>query len=102
MFAGRWIEYSDTGKRHFAQPDFFRVDPTRVTVFEVKLTQCPAGELQISQLYRPLLECIYQRPVIGVLVCRTLWYKPQALILNPEDALRIESDGVLTLHWLGR
>jgi hypothetical protein len=76
--------------------------PGSVLVAEIKLTQCAAGEDQIRQLYRPLLERIFRRPVVGVLVCRGLIFEPGALIEKPEDVIGVIDPRIFTWHWLGR
>lgn len=100
--AGHWFRYHDSNGVCFAQPDFYRECPRVVLVFEAKLTQCRAGEEQIRELYRPLLERVYDKPVVGVLVCKNLIYQPEHLIEGPEAALWTTRQEILTWHWLGR
>ena len=102
VVSGRWIKYCDRGRTCYAQPDHYIVGARAVVVFECKLTQCVAGVDQIRQLYRPLLESIYKRPVIGVLVCKWLVKEPDHLILDPRDALSFVTEDIFTWHWLGR
>ena len=85
-----------------AQPDAYLVGPHSVVVFEVKLTQRKSAILQIGELYRPLLRAIYQRPVVGVVVCKNLVYTPgRWLIGGPEDVLDNKGEDVFTWHHLG-
>lgn len=73
-----------------AQPDAFLVLPKHILLYECKLTQTVNAFLQMAQLYVPLLEQIFERPVMTLQVCRNLRYTPEAertpqeLIANPE------------------
>lgn len=101
--SGQWIYYCDLARSGYAQPDHFRVGAHSVLVFECKLTQCRAGELQLQELYRPLLAHIFQKPVITVMACRNVVYPPEALISGPEELLESRDEETLfTWHWLGR
>jgi hypothetical protein len=67
-----------------------------VWLFENKLTQCDEGWRQLNQLYKPLLELLFEKPVSGVLVCKHLTEIPKKLITSLDDV----EDGS-TFHWLG-
>lgn len=84
-----------------AQPDFFLEGPHNVIVFEVKLTQRQSAILQIGQLYRPLLREIFQKPVVGIVVCKNLIYSPgRWLIPGPEEVIDHRAEDVFTWHHL--
>ena len=99
---GQWIQYADAIREGYAQPDCYVVLEKSVLVFEIKLTQCLAGELQIVELYRPLLELLYRKPVVGIMVCKNIVYEPVALIRRPEDLMDSVDPRIFTWHWLGR
>jgi hypothetical protein len=99
--AGVWIEFRDRNGTGFAQPDFFLPGPHSVLVFESKLTETDGGYSQIAALYRPLLRHIYQRPVVGILVCKTLIRRPDRLISAPAELLDTTEEATYLWHFLG-
>lgn len=101
LYLGQWLQFIDAAGRGMAQPDAYLVGPNSVLVFEIKLTQCKSGLLQIGQLYRPLLRQIYQRPVVGILVCKNLIYSPgQWAVDGPEQLLNTTAEDIFTWHHL--
>lgn len=80
-YAGQWLSFRDAHGWGFAQPDFFLVRPGVVLLLEVKLTLTDSGWTQMEQLYCPLLEKLYERPVTTVQVCKNLrGFKPEGLV----------------------
>ena len=53
-----------------AQPDFYAISPSRIILFEAKLSQTETALAQLQLLYSPLLEHIYSRPILRVQVFR--------------------------------
>lgn len=78
------------------------VGPHSVILFEAKLTFHEGALIQITHLYRPLLQFIYKLPVVGVVVCKTL-YTDQGdhLVLGPEELIDTQVEDIFTWHWLG-
>lgn len=100
LFAGQWISFVDSNGFGYAQPDFYVVWPDFILCFECKLSQCPEGFSQISQLYRPLLEKIYSRPVSGVLVCKFLTEEPKEQV-SPSGFRAIRPGTETLWHFMG-
>lgn len=99
----QWIRFIDANGRGYAQPDHYWVGPRSVVVFEAKLTQRDEALRQIGRLYRPLLRHIYGLPVVGVVVCKRLVYRPGSWqVLGPEEVLGVVKEEIFTWHWLGR
>lgn len=98
---GQWIEFRDVNGTGFAQPDFFLVGPHSTVVLESKLTETDGGYSQIAALYRPLLRHIFRRPVVGILVCKTLIRRPDKLILAPAAVLDTTEEATYLWHFLG-
>ena len=97
IFAGQWLEFEDANGSGFAQPDFYFLTDRALFCLEAKLTQKLQGRLQIDELYRPLLSRIYQKPVVGILVCKNLTRDPgQWKISNPMEVL----DETRELTWM--
>lgn len=79
---GQWFEYEDGIGRGYCQVDFLRVDADRVIALEAKYTWTIEGHWQLERLYIPIVERVYARPAVGVVVCKNL------------------SDGVMNVHGL--
>ena len=99
--AGAWIEFRDSRGTGFAQPDFFLAGPHSTIVLESKLTETDGGYSQIAALYRPLLRHIFSRPVVGILVCKTLIRRPERLIISPAAVLDTTEEATYLWHFLG-
>lgn len=68
--SGQWIEYHDRRGLGYAQTDHYLVLRQAIILLECKLSYRPSAWGQMSKLYRPLLEHLYERPCVGVLVCK--------------------------------
>jgi hypothetical protein len=103
---GQWYEFRDANGIGHCQPDVVLHSQFAVAVFEAKYTWVPEGHSQISQLYRPVLEMVYGRPVIGVVVCKVLVPgMPRAVRVTATVADAISSafgGAPCVLHWLGK
>ena len=82
----QWISYIDKEGKGFAQTDFYIVEPTFILLFEMKLTYTESAFAQMKELYVPLLEKIYQVPVVTMQVCKIL-YKVPRYTSTPEEQL---------------
>lgn len=99
---GEWFHFLDANGSGYAQPDAYVVFPSLVVAFECKLTQTVRAELQLRELYLPLLAHVYSRPVVGVQVCKYLVAEPgERLIKGPEAAFAKGDLTIWTWHWLG-
>lgn len=94
-----WLGYTDASGSNFCQPDIYVVLPSYVLLLEVKLTQTEDAEIQLRDLYRPLLEALYSRPVVMVQVCKNLRYKPINAISSLREAC--EPGKLYTYHCIG-
>jgi hypothetical protein len=88
------------GQNH-CQTDFYWVLSDKVVLVEVKLTGGPHGKMQAEGLYKPLLEKIYGRPVVCLLMCKWVGQDtPGPFVSSPEEFLASEV-GFATMQWLG-
>lgn len=102
LCAGRWIYFLDRNGPGYAQPDAFLELPDAVLCFEIKLTLCEAGRLQLQELYRPLLRAVFGLPVVGVLMCKNLTCDPGAvLVRDPSDLLKTCVEHEYVWHYIG-
>jgi hypothetical protein len=86
--SNRWIGYHDRNGPGYASPDAYIVGKKVTILFEVKLTGGPGGKLQMEGLYKPLLEALYSRPVVCLLVCRWVTeMTPGPFFDTPQDFL---------------
>jgi len=68
LYNEQWIQYNDNGRIHHCRPDTIVEQWDRVVVIESKLSlrQFKKGMAQL-RLYKPLLEHIFDKPVVPVL-----------------------------------
>ena len=99
LFYNQWIAFTDSTGSHYCQPDLYIVLPSYVLLLEVKLTQTESAEGQMSELYKPVLEALYSRPVVMVQICKNLRYPPRAEISALHQAC--SSTRFYTYHCLG-
>lgn len=103
LHESQWLRFIDANGRGYAQPDVYLVGSRSVVCFEAKLTQRDAALAQLGRLYRPLLRHVYGKPVVGVVVCKNLVYRPgRWQIPGPEEVLDTTQEAIYTWHWLGR
>lgn len=69
---GVWLEFDDAKGHGFAQVDFLFRGLGVPVVAEAKLTWTPAAYVQLRKLYFPLLQRLYWRQVVGIVVCQNL------------------------------
>lgn len=101
--SGVWIDYEDDNGVGYAQIDHLLILPDRLCIVEAKLSQTCNAELQIRELYRPLLKLITGGGLIqGVQVCKNLYTEPQLPVRNIEEVLATTSEEIFTWHFLGR
>lgn len=102
---GQWIRFADRHGLGFAQPDFLIELRDVVVVLETKYTWVAEGHSQIELLYRPLVETIWRKPVIGIVVAKVLTPDCRQLAVwrSLDEALNAglggERSGVW--HWIG-
>lgn len=70
--AGQWFEFADANGKGYAQVDFMSIQSDAVVVLEAKLSWCPEGHTQLEQLYRPLIEMAFRKPMVGLVICKHL------------------------------
>lgn len=102
---GPWFQFCDAAGLGYCQPDLVLVRPDWVLVLEAKLSWTAEGHSQIRQLYAPVLEKVYSRRVVGVVVTKLLRPEtPRSLVCgNLERAIVVAADtGSAVLHWLGK
>ena len=75
LYSDLWLMFEDSGGNGFAQPDHFLLQPERIVLLECKLSQNTTAWAQIEGLYKPLLEHLFQRPVLGVQVFHRMRYE---------------------------
>lgn len=95
----QWIEFVDKNGRGLAEPELYAVLRDCVVLFEMKLTGGPAGKMQLEGLYAPLLQHIYGKPVLCMLVCRGVIPGTPGPYMEP---LQFFQSGLsfATWHWL--
>lgn len=104
---GQWFEYRDRLGLWHCQVDLLAELPSgEALVIEAKYTWTMAGHAQIDQLYRPVVGMALRKPVIGLVVCRTLLPETARMAKVTGDLgegieLARQGHRVVT-QWLGR
>lgn len=101
---GQWVEFWDAGGKGWCQPDLILDTQLGLVVLEAKYTWTEEGHQQIERLYVPVLEKIFARPVVGMVVCRTLVPEVELgwVCRDLDSAIRRAASGHRTvLHWIG-
>lgn len=70
VHCNEWIEFWDANGPGSAEPDMFLLFPSRVVLFDAKLSAKAGYWPQLEGLYAPLLEHIYERPVVSAQIGR--------------------------------
>ncbi len=102
---GQWFEYCADGKRGYCQPDVLVHFALATLVLECKLRNVEEAQGQIVQLYSPVLQRAYNKPVRAIIVARSLSALPSDVLVARTllEALQMANAGeVPVLHWLGR
>jgi hypothetical protein len=101
---GQWFVYHADGLLGYCQTDFIRHSSTATYVLECKLSNVEQATEQLLDLYFPVLRRVYDKPVYGIIVTRSVHRVPDlAHITNSlSEALRLAESRVPVLHWLGR
>ena len=98
LFIGQWIHFLDANGKGYAQPDQYLVTPAAVYLFETKLTQSDQAESQTMELYAPLLEAIYKRPVVSCEVFRN--FRGTVPIVSGLHRLMEKRPGFWRMNWV--
>lgn len=101
---GRWFEFEDRAGRGFCQTDLLLQRKAFCVVLEAKYSWVAEGHSQIEHLYRPVVERAIGKPVLGVVVCRSIVGAPKSVAIASELESAIElalRGGWVVLHWLG-
>ena len=101
----QWFQYWDQNGSGFACPDLFIVRPDSLVLFEAKLTYTPNAESQMRELYAPILEAQFRKPIVSCVVFRNATPEvsrlPGPLVRNLADLLEWgpEADSTDTFYW---
>jgi hypothetical protein len=102
---GQWFEFHDRGGRGYAQTDVLLFTSEATFVVECKLGNIEAGQAQILELYKPILEFVYRRPAYGIVLARHLTENPIPghTVASLHDAMRFARSGkIAVLQWRER
>lgn len=97
----RWLQFDDGERTRFCQPDAYNISDACLTIFEIKLSHTPVAELQMRQLYAPVLQHIFPTRILRLIeivrVFEGKWNGPlyldfaefQAASLPPEPVMEV-------------
>lgn len=105
MCHGQWFEFGDVNGKGHCQTDLLTDLGNSVLVLESKYTWTPDGQRQLDWLYRPVVERVWAKPMLGVVVCKTLVAEmPREVQVVGDLGAAIDAawhGRTVVLHWLG-
>lgn len=102
--SGQWFEFFDENGKGYAQTDHLLFSTSAVYCIECKLGNIPSGRKQFSELYKPILEMVYQRPAYGIVCARYVSEdsEPKLIQHSLTAALAASHSRITTLQWRER
>lgn len=97
----QWFSFQDFNGHGYCQTDCLIVTDSLVFILECKLTYTDWAWPQLRELYKPIVEKVYERPSILIQVCKNLHYVPERMISSIQELMDFPLDGNLTWHFLG-
>lgn len=101
VILGQWFSFQDANGHGYCQPDILIVTEDLVFILECKLTFTEWAWPQLRELYKPVVEKVFQRPSIVIQVCKNLYRIPDGIVDSIQEVLDKPRDGNLTWHFLG-
>lgn len=101
---GQWFQFVDKNGPGHCQTDLLLKTELGLFVLEVKYSWTPAGHLQVSKLYRPVVEKALGQRVWSIQVCRRLTQDtPRHFVRTDLRAALVLAAGgsPAVLHWIG-
>lgn len=101
LFSNRWLTFQDRNGHGFAQPDHFVVMKDYVLLVEAKLTEAIDANIQLNELYGPLLGFIYRRPILLLAAFKNPRTKPGAFhVQGPRELVENPRPGIHLWNFL--
>lgn len=100
---GQWYQFIDRNGHGYCQTDLLIEFPELVLVLEAKYTWTPQGHFQLEQLYRPVVERAFGKPMRGLVVCKKLTdgMGDVLVVSRLAEALAWAERKRVALHWMG-
>lgn len=100
---GQWLVFHDSAGPGYCQLDFHLECADGVVVMEAKLGWVPEGHSQLELLYRPVVEKIWGKPMIGLVIAKRLVPACSGAIAQslPSAIAAARSCRNVVLHWTG-
>lgn len=100
LLLGQWFSFSDDNGPGFCQPDILLITPALIFILECKLSYTDWAWPQLRQLYKPIVERVFERPAITIQVCKHLYADVPGLIESIQQTMDAPGGGCLTWHFL--
>lgn len=102
---GQWWEFVDSNGPGWCQTDLMVEGERSVLVLEAKYSWVMQGHTQLELLYRPVVELALGKPLLGVVVCKSLraGMPPDVRVVGdlPSAVELARQRRRVVLHWLG-
>lgn len=101
LLCHQWFRFSDASGLHYCQLDFALVGPEHIVLIECKRSQTEIAELQMRELYIPVLRDVYKKPVVMVQAFNIATYDFSARRLPcPSELCFTPKPGVWYWHYV--
>jgi len=102
---GPWIKFEDSQGEAYCQPDGVGLLPDLAVVIESKYTENKVGAYKLENLYGPLCEALWGRPVVLILAFHNVAFSqdPSRKVqsLSPDVVRNLRRNTVYNYHFLG-
>lgn len=98
---GQWFSFHDQNGHGYCQPDILIITSSLIYILECKLTYTDWAWGQLRDLYKPIVERVFERPGILIQVCKHIYEKKPDMIEDITALIDKPQDGLLTWHFLG-
>jgi hypothetical protein len=101
---GQWLIFQDSAGPGYCQLDFYFECADGIVVLESKLSWVPEGHSQLELLYRPVVEKIWGKPMIGLVITKRVTPECKGAIAQnlPSAISAARSVRNVVLHWTGK
>lgn len=96
----QWFHFKDANGYGCCQTDYYIICNGFIVLLECKLTQSDYADDQMAKLYKPILEHIYEVPVVCLQVCKNMRRHPERSVRDVKQLMDAPFYGVYTWHYL--
>lgn len=100
LVSNQWFRFVDKNGKGFCQTDHYLICGDFIILIECKLTQNKFAKNQMLKLYKPVLEHIYEVPIICVQVFKNVRAKMTNRIADISDLMTNPVPNIYSWHYI--